>query len=238
MFSFSLNEESLTSEHILVENEKLSEIEIKSLESFDEVKQVFRVYQRIGKKRSPFIITNKIVLKVLDKSNINAIETLYNLKRVDKKWLGENVYILSAPEGTEEKQILETANQIYESGLVEFAHPVFSMCNNELGGTNDDLYDSQWNLSKIKMSDAWDITTGSSSVIIALIDAGVEEDHPDLEDNLVQGYDVIDEDNTTEPYGYYHGTASAGVAAAVTNNDTGIAGVGYNCKFMPIQCIR
>ena len=142
MFSFSLNEESLTSEHILVENEKLSEIEIKSLESFDEVKQVFRVYQRIGKKRSPFIITNKIVLKVLDKSNINAIETLYNLKRVDKKWLGENVYILSAPEGTEEKQILETANQIYESGLVEFAHPVFSMCNNELGGTNDDLANS------------------------------------------------------------------------------------------------
>ncbi|MGD8782692.1 MAG: S8 family serine peptidase, partial [Ignavibacteria bacterium] len=104
---------------------------------------------------------------------------------------------------------------------------------------NDPLFQYQWNLTKISAPAAWTISTGSPSIIIAIVDQGVESAHPDLLNKLVTGYDVESDDNTTEPYPNlaisYHGTASAGVAAALTNNGIGIAGVGYNCKIMPIQ---
>ncbi len=101
---------------------------------------------------------------------------------------------------------------------------------------NDPLLQYQWNLTKIMAPAAWNITTGSSSITIAIIDCGIQSNHPDLQNKLVTGYDVLGNDNTTDPYGnYYHGTACAGVAAAETNNGIGIAGVGYSCKIMPIQ---
>ncbi|MDQ7817431.1 MAG: S8 family serine peptidase [Melioribacteraceae bacterium] len=82
---------------------------------------------------------------------------------------------------------------------------------------NDPLLQYQWNLTKIMAPAAWNITTGSSSIIIAIIDCGVQSNHPDLQNKLVTGYDVFGNDNTTDPYGnYYHGTSCAGVAAAET----------------------
>ena len=64
----------------------------------------------------------------------------------------------------------------------------------------------------------------------------MDSEHPDLEDDLVSGYDSVDEDYTTDPYyDWAHGTCCAGLAAASTNNNLGIAGVGYNCKIMPLQ---
>ncbi|MFZ6032757.1 MULTISPECIES: S8 family serine peptidase [Melioribacter] len=101
---------------------------------------------------------------------------------------------------------------------------------------NDPLIQYQWNLNKIMAQNAWNITTGSPSIIIAILDNGIDSNHPDLQNKLVIGYDVIDNDNTTDPYGnYWHGTACAGAAAAGTNNGIGIASIGYNCKIMPIQ---
>lgn len=105
---------------------------------------------------------------------------------------------------------------------------------------NDNYFPNQWNLTKISAPAAWEISNGSSSIIIAIVDQGVESSHPDLLNKLVTGYDVEGNDNDTEPDPNkpisYHGTACAGVAASATNTDgEGIAGVGYNCKIMPIQ---
>ncbi|MBN2010732.1 S8 family serine peptidase [candidate division KSB1 bacterium] len=116
--------------------------------------------------------------------------------------------------------------------MVEFAHPDFIAFN--WTETNDTYYTNQWNLSKINITNAWNITQGSSSILIAILDSGVESDHPDID--LVTGYDVVDNNYSTDPYdNIYHGTACAGIASAITNNSLGIAGVGYNCKIMPIQ---
>lgn len=113
---------------------------------------------------------------------------------------------------------------------------LFILAYSSINAQNDPLLSNQWNLSKIRATDAWSISTGSPSIIIAILDAGVDSNHPDLQYKLVTGYDVADNDNTTNPYGNdYHGTACAGLAAAHTNNGLGIAGVGYNCKIMPIQ---
>jgi subtilisin family serine protease len=86
---------------------------------------------------------------------------------------------------------------------------------------------------------AWDALgdLGSTDVVIGIMDSGVDLDHPDLAANIVAGYDFgcddsNPDDNSNSPG---HGTACAGIAAAVANNSAGIAGVAPGCKIMPLK---
>lgn len=105
---------------------------------------------------------------------------------------------------------------------------------------NDTLYSSQWHLPQVKAPQAWDITTGSSSFIVAIVDSGIDKTHPDLASRLVPGYVSIE--GRTEAQGGNvqdvngHGTACAGTAAAIGNNALGVSGAGWNFKIMPIRC--
>lgn len=99
----------------------------------------------------------------------------------------------------------------------------------------DPAFASQWNLKKIKAPEAWDITTGSSSIAIAILDEGCDMTHEDITYKL-PGYDAFAADNNPQPNGNdAHGTACAGVAAARMNNGKGGAGVAPGCKVMPIR---
>ncbi|MBN1973135.1 MAG: S8 family serine peptidase [Sedimentisphaerales bacterium] len=84
-----------------------------------------------------------------------------------------------------------------------------------------------------------EITTGDPNIIVAVIDIGVESNHPDLVGNLVPGYDFFDGDNQPDPvYGHEyngHGTCCAGLIAARGNNEIGVSGVTWNCKVMPVR---
>ena len=105
---------------------------------------------------------------------------------------------------------------------------------------NDSLYSSQWHLPQVKAPQAWDITTGSSSFIVAIVDSGIDKTHPDLASRLVPGYVSIE--SKTEAQGGNvsdvngHGTACAGTAAAIGNNSIGVSGAGWNFKIMPVRC--
>jgi hypothetical protein len=120
---------------------------------------------------------------------------------------------------------------------------------------NDELYPNQWDHDNQRQAIqygtgdligtldcdldtdiAWDITTGNSDVIIAIVDTGVDLDHPDLIDNIVPGYNFINEDLPPDDV-YDHGTACAGIAAATINNDIGIAGVCPNCSIMSVKVL-
>ena len=98
---------------------------------------------------------------------------------------------------------------------------------------NDPSYASQWHLSKISSSQAWDISTGSASVDIAVIDSGVDPAHPDLAGKLIPGYNfLLGNSDTHDVLG--HGTAVAGTAGAISNNAKGVSGVAWQNQIMPL----
>jgi len=89
----------------------------------------------------------------------------------------------------------------------------------------------------IKAREAWEETTGLEDVIIAIVDSGVDFDHPDLDDKIQsRGRDFVNDDfDATDDL--FHGTFVAGIAAAETNNSAGISGVAWNCKILPVKVI-
>ncbi|MHB1128330.1 MAG: S8 family serine peptidase [Bacillota bacterium] len=104
---------------------------------------------------------------------------------------------------------------------------------------NDPYYSQQWALSpsKLGMEEAWTETLGSTSVIIAVIDSGVDAGHPDLAGKLVTGYDAISGAVGLPGDDEGHGTMVAGVAAAVQGNSVGISGVAPGARIMPVKVL-
>jgi subtilisin family serine protease len=141
--------------------------------------------------------------------------------------------------------ILRICRDLYESGLCEWAEPSFFR---EMKPHNAH-YSDQWGLKNtgqyggttgidINAEAAWAITQGSSNIKVAVIDEGVDLGHPDLQANLLPGYDA-----TVNPPGgangspwanNAHGTACAGIVGAI-NNTVGVVGVASGCKIVPVR---
>ena len=99
---------------------------------------------------------------------------------------------------------------------------------------NDPSYGAQWHLPKISAPQAWDITTGRSNVVIAILDSGVDATHPDLAAKIVPGYNTYDGTSDTQDV-YGHGTLVAGAAAAIGGNGEGIASPAWQNAIMPMR---
>jgi subtilisin family serine protease len=100
---------------------------------------------------------------------------------------------------------------------------------------NDPSYGDQWSLPQIGWENAYGSVTPGASVTVAILDTGVDATHPDLAGAVVPGKNIIDgSSNTSDDNG--HGTAMAGIVAATTDNNEGIAGVGYaGVKVRPVK---
>ena len=122
-----------------------------------------------------------------------------------------------------------------DRGNVRRGNPSPLQSTDDAGTPNDPLYDRQWALAKIEAEAAWKVSTGSN-ITIAVIDSGVDLDHPELEARVVEGYDFVNGDTEADD-DYGHGTLVAGVAAATTNNDIGIAGLAWNAQIMPVKVL-
>ncbi len=124
---------------------------------------------------------------------------------------------------------------------------------------NDPLFAQQWSLEAIQAASAWDITHGSPAIPLAIVDTGTQLNHPDLASNIwhneveLSGITGVDDDDNGFVDDFYgwdflegdgypdpaptatHGTHTAGIASAATNNGLGMAGVGWSCKIMPVR---
>jgi len=178
-------------------------------------------------------------------------------------------------------EIEKIVNEFNNDNEIEFSEPNFkgtSAGQKELelnksyaaNIPNDEMFYKQWYLQNngsvdpssggmgkvgadIKVIDTWEIETGSEEVIVAILDSGIKDDHPDLKDRMwinknetpnngidddqngytddIKGWDFAYEDRRPED-GFGHGTNIATVIGANTNNLIGFSGVDRNCKLM------
>lgn len=161
-----------------------------------------------------------------------------------------NLWEFQCPDGAPSAG-LPALRRLAESGTFEWLIPNRRIVT--AGEPNDPDYANQWNMRIIQAPAAWDISTGSRQVIIAILDTGISLSHPDLQANLWENTDEIagnglDDDgngfiddrwgwnfvnNTPNPDDdHWHGTHVAGIAGAVGNNAIGIAGTAWQIQLM------
>lgn len=158
-------------------------------------------------------------------------------KRMEKKW-----------------ETHSKIKQLAAQDDVDYAEPNF--IRNTMAVTpNDKYYSYQWHYPMIDLPDAWEVTTGSPNVIVAVADTGVLLNHSDMQGQLVSGYDFVSDvsmsgdgdgmdanpndpgDSDDNQPSSFHGTHVAGTVAAATNNGQGVAGVAWGARIMPIRVL-
>lgn len=199
--------------------------------------------------------TSNTKLNAFLRETNGELKAVFPQHRVEKSAKGafdlSNIYQITYPYPTDaitlSKQISNMPNVIYAEPMI-----LPRLCFTP----SDSLISRQYQLEIIKAFQAWDIEKGDSNIVIGITDTGADLDHPDLVNKIAYNYDDpingIDDDadgyidnyfgwdtgdNDNDPSSGFtsHGDNVAGLAAAETNNGIGIAGTGFNCKFLPIK---
>lgn len=168
-------------------------------------------------------------------------------KLVDLSLIYEYVYTADLP-------LQPALYKMSSLGLFEYAEP--HVIHKFDYTVNDPSVGSQYHIALVKAPQAWDISQGDTNVVIGIVDSGTEPTHPDLKNNIKHNYkDPIngvddDKDGLVDNFSGWdlgmddndptfeinmHGVHVGGIAAATTDNSTGVAGTGFKCKFLPVK---
>lgn len=161
---------------------------------------------------------DSVIIKYKD-----GIDEKRKIKIMEEKNIGEEIVKLKYTNIVTMKitdhRIEEAISKIEKDPDIEYVEPDCYLQLFEI--PNDPDYPKQWYLPQIQASKAWKITKSSSDISIAIIDAGVNVNHPELSSKIIKRMNNQNDEMK-------HGTHVAGIAAASTNNNTGISSVGYN----------
>lgn len=202
--------------------------------------------------QSPMLVTDTFLVSFKDSVTQQEIDNLnkqYNAVPIAKLSYVKNGYVMKVSDASN-YNVIKAASAYYESGKVDFSHPDFVVERALKFTPNDTYYPNQWHLNNtgqngakagedVDAPEAWDTTSGDSSVIVAVLDTGIDIDHEDLSMQVVSPWDVVGNDNNPRPdsSSEKHGTAVSGVAVAKGNNGIGVSGAAPECKLMPIRLI-
>jgi Subtilase family len=205
-------------------------------------------------------LTNQLVVKFkpdIRKDEISSILNDYGMEIIREIPYANNTFVIST-KTLADYSILNTCEQIVQSGKVEYAEPnLISTVVEDSMHPTDFLFSRQWHLITINAPSAWsildnrdhNIAFGSPSIIIAVMDSGIDSGHPDLSGNLVNGlskiyhlYDFATMAPNNDKLDGHHGTCCAGVAAAKVQNPStvqeeteGVVGVAGNCRLIGLR---
>lgn len=170
-------------------------------------------------------------------------------------WAGPDLVVLVLrPEGEPEgRASQETTRAVAEilAQQPEFASVDLNYLRELYARPNDAHFGLMWHLGQLHMEQAWDITTGSSNVVVAVLDSGVKA-HEDLGSRLLPGYDMISDpslsldgdgrDSDPSPivgrHGSWHGQHVAGTIGAEANNGRGVTGMDWTARILPVRVLH
>jgi len=208
----------------------------------------------INSKGDTLSFTNLFYVRLKDKKDINQLKKMAKENNVEI--LGNNKfmplwYTLSCSKKST-GNALEMANLFYESKLFSVAEADFLIPFKFGNCVNDSLFSAQWNMRNwgqyinpqhnaalgmdINYCAVRSITTGNPDIIVAVIDQGIQLNHPDLANMHPISYDALTGGSSQERGS--HGTWVAGIIGANTNNGRGIAGIAPNSKLMSISILN
>lgn len=200
-------------------------------------------YKNIPLKAINKATTMKNMLKESLKAyNVQSIDNTFAVDNAQAQKIGLNRIMTIKYSNKIDPLIL--ASKLKNLPYVEWAEPQFIRKVCFTPNDTSFYYPLQWNLFKIDAQHAWDISQGDTSIIIGIVDTGVDWPHPDLRANMWYkiGYDFGGTngtpDNNPIEDNPHHGTLVAGVASAVTNNVTGIASIGFKSHLMAVKVSR
>ena len=138
----------------------------------------------------------------------------------------------------EEKR--STIKETIKTKMVKYDLLIWDESVFESGGALNDpdfrSAEKSWYFKAVNVEKAWDITTGDTSVVIAIIDDGFDLDHIELRNKIVKRYNIVNDDSRIfSGAERFHGTHVAGIAVASGNNGKGLSGIAPGCLLMPIQ---
>ncbi|WP_281890341.1 S8 family peptidase [Paenibacillus sp. YYML68] len=175
---------------------------------------------------------NELIVKFVEGTNEVRMDELHGLAKCRRVGGCEELGTHIVRSKRKMRHMLRAYVKLAE---IEYAEPNYTF--KSFAMPNDPYFSNyQYGPQRIQAPEAWDITAGAAEVRIAVIDTGVQLNHPDLAGKLTNGYDFVDGDSQPEDRNG-HGTHVAGIAAAVTNNGGGIAGVAPLVSIIPVRVL-
>jgi subtilisin-like proprotein convertase family protein len=238
----------------------------RTLEADADVEFVAPVY-REPQSGLRMVATDEITVRFkpgVSQDVIDIFNADQGITRAQQSRFVPNQYILTVSNPSD---VLAIADRYHTSDLTEFAEPNFVTEAKKSALPNDEFLPEQWHLKNtgqgegkvgedVEAEGAWTMTSGSPTITVAVIDDGVDIDHPDLKDNIwtnpnsndpdVHGWDFYNDNADPRPKQFAppydrlvgndsHGTPCAGVIAALGNNQEGVAGIAHQCKILPVK---
>jgi len=178
----------------------------------------------------------RVILQFEAESTLREQQSIFeNYHLVSINTLLPNTYLVSARKSLKLSDLYAEPAVLYAEP--DYIYSSFSSSTTESVIPDDTRYIEQWGLEQINAPDAWAMTTGSSDVVIAVIDTGVDSTHPDLAGQLVTGAVTLRRSRNIED-SVGHGTHVASTIAGRTNNQEGIAGVAWGARIMPVKALN
>ena len=145
--------------------------------------------------------------------------------------MGHRYQVVKIPQGMSRQEAIERLSRRPGVRMVAPNRRYFTTMT-----PSDAMFNQQWGLDRTNAKKAWDKGINASNVTVAVLDTGVDYNHPELKGRVIKGPDLADKDN--DPMDVHgHGTHVSGVIAAAGNNNEGIAGVAWNAKILAIKVL-
>ncbi|MDM5340115.1 S8 family serine peptidase [Fictibacillus enclensis] len=175
----------------------------------------------------------ELIVKIIKSEKFNPAS--YGLVSVTEPDIlkEEGIQVFAVPSQRDYETILA---KVQKDTAVDYAEPNYLAQKTAVSGEpNDRLYSQQWALKKIHWTkNLGNPTAGQKPVIVAVLDTGVDADHPDLKGKVLKGKDFVNHFKTADDT-VGHGTEVSGIIAAAVDNKRGISGINNNVRILPVR---